>query len=161
MSVKLKVRKFIDYDGPKFDPGVDCSVDRDTGEVLVSMTKQSFKDECDINTLMAKYEKTGVLDHVNRRLPEYGDFAGVVSYQDSLNIVLDAREAFASLPARIRDRFGNDPAQYLSFIDKPENKEEAIRLGMIMPPPADPSPQKVEVVNPVAGEPPAPQPKGA
>lgn len=161
MSVKTKVRKFLDYDGPKFDPGVDCSVDRDTGEVLPSMTKQSFKDECDINRLMAKYETTGVIDHVNRRMPEYGDFAGVVSYQDSLNIVLDAREVFAALPARLRDRFGNDPGQYLAFIDDPKNKDEAIKLGMIKAPPAEPPPQKVEVVNPAVKDTPPPQQKGA
>ena len=159
MTVKHKVRKFLDYDGPKFDKGVDCSVDRDTGEVLVSMTKQSFKEECDINTLMAKYEKTGVIDHVNRATPQYGDFVGTPSYQESLNIVLDAQEAFAQLPAKLRDRFGNDPAQYLAFIDNPDNKDEAIKLGMIMPPPADAPPQKVEIVNPAPESPPAPQPK--
>lgn len=163
MTVKHKVRKFLDYDGPKFDKGLDCSVDKDTGEVLVSMTKQSFKEECDINRLMAKYEKTGVLDHVNKRPPEYGNFVGVVSYQDSLNIVLEAREIFAGLPARIRDRFGNDPAQYLAFIDDPKNKDEAIKLGMIMPPPADPPPQKVEIVNPASppSSSPAQSPGGA
>ena len=36
MTVKHKVRKFLDYDGPKFDKGVDCSVDRDTGTSALS-----------------------------------------------------------------------------------------------------------------------------
>lgn len=156
MSVKDKVRvvrRFLDYDGPKFDPGCDCSVDMMTGEVIVSKTKQSFKEECDINTIMRRYETTGVIDHVNKRKPEFGDFADVVSFQEGLDIVRHAQEEFANLSARVRDRFGNDPAQFLAFMDNPDNKAEAIKLGIVMPPKPEAPPQKVEVVNP-------PQPKG-
>ena len=31
----------------------------------VSLTKQSFKDECDINNIMNKWVKNGILTHVD------------------------------------------------------------------------------------------------
>ena len=40
---------------------------------MPSMTKQSFKDECDINKIMAKFQKTGAIEHYAKHAPSYGD----------------------------------------------------------------------------------------
>lgn len=157
MSVKREVpvvRNGLLHDGPDFDPGIDCSV-------MESMTKQSFAEECDINNIMRKYETTGVVDHVAAKPPQFGDFMSAYTFQESMNAVIDAENMFAQLPARIRDRFGNDPEQLLRFLEDDKNRAEAIELGIVAPPPADPPPQKVEVVNQPAGDTPPPQPKGA
>ena len=45
----------------------------------VSMTKQSFADECDINNIMKRYIKDGVVNHLNTYQGNYGDFTGAVS----------------------------------------------------------------------------------
>ena len=42
-----------------------------------AMTKQSFKDECDINKIMAKFQKTGALNHYAKHAPQYGDASGI------------------------------------------------------------------------------------
>lgn len=155
-SVMVLVRTLFDgLQGlPEVDPGVDCSVDPDTGEELVSLTKQEFADDCDINVIMARYEKTGVIDHVNRRQPEFGDFADMVDYQTALNIVNEADSRFSDLPASVRARFENDPRQLLAFVADPANRDEAMDLGLIERP-AEPPP----VVEPPAAPPaPAPQP---
>ena len=126
------------------------------------MTKQSFKDECDINNIMRRYEATGVIQHLSGRTAEFGDYISELDFQQSMNAVILAQDMFAALPARVRDRFGNDPARMLGFLEDPKNREEAIELGLVNAPPAEPAPQKVEVVNPAS--PPAsttPQPKGA
>ena len=68
---------------------LDCSKD-EFGNQIGSMTKQSFADEVDINKVVARYEKTGMLDHVNRRQPFYGDVSEIRSYQESLNVVIHA-----------------------------------------------------------------------
>lgn len=98
-----------------------------------SLTHQSFKAECDIRNIMHKYKRTGILTHATSAQAIYGDFVDVPDYQESLNIVIDAQNTFDSLPADLRKRFGNDPAHYLSFASDPNNRDEMIKLGMIIP----------------------------
>jgi len=38
-----------------------------------SLTRQSFKDECDVNLIVKRYTETGMINHIPRRTPEYGD----------------------------------------------------------------------------------------
>lgn len=99
-----------------------------------SRTKQSFKDECDVNNIMRKYQQTGLLNHVNRFRGDYADYTGVQDYQASLNQVLAANEAFSSLPSKLRARFGNDPALFLDFVGDPDNRDEMERLGLLRTP---------------------------
>lgn len=55
----------------------------------------------------------------------------------------------------MRKRFANDPAEFLAFINDPENSQEAIKLGLAIEavPEPTPEPQKVIVVNPDASDP--------
>lgn len=95
-----------------------------------SRAKQQFRDECDINAIMAKYKKTGLVEHVNRYQGQYGDFSTVADYQEALNMVMEAQQAFMSLPAHVRTRFDNDPGQYLEFVQDPGNQEEMVKMGL-------------------------------
>lgn len=95
-----------------------------------SRAKQEFKAECDINNIMAKYARSGLIEHVNRYQGQYGDFTEVVDYQEALNMVSQAQSAFMSLPASIRTRFENDPGKYLAFVQDPGNSEELVRMGL-------------------------------
>lgn len=124
---------------------------------LPSRAKQSFAAECDINTIMKKYNKTGLIDHVNKYQGNYGELPDEVDYHANLNAVMAAKEAFASLTAEIRLRFGNDPAQFLAFVDDPENIDEMIALGLTTEGPPMPSEDDPVDVNP---EDVADQPKG-
>jgi hypothetical protein len=36
-----------------------------------------------------------------------------------------------ALPADLRARFSNNPEELINFLDNPENKDEAIRLGLL------------------------------
>ncbi len=121
-----------------------------------SMTKQAHKDECDINRIMAKYQKTGVITHVSRYSMEYGD-ATNLDYQTALNTVLEAQRMFADLPSSVRRRFDEDPAQFLAFVQDPENVEEMRSLGLVDIP-EEPIPIPVVMAaNPVPDKP-APEP---
>ncbi|AXL14645.1 internal scaffolding protein [Microviridae sp.] len=96
-----------------------------------SLTHQSMKDECDINNIMKKWEKTGILEHKNNFQGQYGDFTQVPSdYHESMNQVLAANEMFETLPAKIRKQFGNDPGQFLDFATDPENNQKMIDMGL-------------------------------
>ena len=67
------------------------------------------------------------------------------------DMVLAADDAFMALPANVRERFNNDPAELVDFISDVANRSEAIDLGLIpLPGKPDgviPSP---EVVKPTA-----------
>lgn len=100
-----------------------------------SLTKQSFKDECDINNIVSKFAKTGVLEHVALSKPQFGDFLGVSDYQTALNQVLEAEDAFDALPAKVRARFHNQPVEFLEFCADEKNHDEMVELGLIEPSP--------------------------
>jgi len=98
-----------------------------------SLTQQHFKDECDINNILRQFNVTGILPE-NALSPRYGDFTGVVDYHSALNQVIAAEDEFMSLPAELRARFQNDPAQLIAFLENAENKNEAIELGLVNKP---------------------------
>lgn len=115
-----------------------------------SMTHQNFKDECDINKIMANFQKNGILPELIQSNPQFGDFSDLPTYQDSLNRVIFAQEQFAALPSQTRARFENDPSQFLAFANDPENIEEMISMGLATAPATTPElpPQKVVIIDP-------------
>jgi len=133
----------------------------ETGEVTKppSMTKQSFAAECDINNILKQYKKTGIISHINAQAARgtYQDLPDDVDYQSALNLIINAENAFATLPSGVRDRFGNDPAEFMAFMADPKNAEEIVQLGLATPraqessPGPDPAPTPDPVPNPGAG----------
>jgi len=112
----------------------------ENGEVKVitinnkpSKTQQQYKESVDINNIIKKYKVTGELSHLNRKQGVYLDSANLPSYQEALNMVISANDQFAQLPSQIRKQFNNNPQEMISFLDNPQNDEEAIRLGLKVP----------------------------
>lgn len=104
-------------------PRLDCSFD-------VGRTHPEFEAECDINNIMKKYQKNGVLpDGIGVGM--YGDFSDAGDFLDSQNVIQRAQEQFASLPAAVRERFRNDPWSLLMFVHDKANIEEARKLGLL------------------------------
>ena len=96
-----------------------------------SLTHQSEAAACDINAIMAKYEKTGILEHRNTFSGQYGDFTDLPQdYHASMNAVLEAREMFDTLPAAVRRRFSNGPGVFLDFVADKSNGDELVRMGL-------------------------------
>ncbi len=115
-----------------------------------TITQQHSKDEVDINKIMARYIKTGVLDHVTKYQPQYLDNTDT-DYQESRNIIIKADEMFAELPSTVRKEFNNSPSEFLKFVNDPENHEELadlVKPKPIQTPPENPSEPKPEQVNP-------------
>jgi len=110
-----------------------------------SLTKQSMRDECDINKIMAKFQKTGAITHYNRHSGEYG-FASALDFRDSLDLVKKGQDIFNDLPSSIRKRFANDPAEFLEFAQNDENKEEMVKIGLT----ASPEPKSATLAEEVA-----------
>lgn len=95
-----------------------------------SRTEQHHKNECDINKIMARSLKSGMLP-TRGEAGFYGDFTDVEDYQTAVNRVIEAENAFMSLPSSIRKRFGNNPAELLDFMSDENNLDEAVKLGII------------------------------
>lgn len=62
--------------------------------------------------------------------PRFMDLTAV-DYMAANNRIVAGRNAFNNLPSKIRARFQNDPYQLLRFLDNPNNREEAIKLGLV------------------------------
>jgi phage internal scaffolding protein len=113
-----------DRDVASNDSGLEC--------LDPTMAQQQFREECDINTIMERFGRTGEIV-APIRMPQYGDFDGVNDYHSAMNAIVEAQSAFDSLPAKVRARFSNDPAEFLEFCFNEENRDEAIRLGLVEP----------------------------
>lgn len=96
-------------------------------------TKQSFRDECDVNNIMYKFGAARILGHYGQFKGEYGDFLDVQDYQTSMNQIIQAQDMFMSLPSKLRARFENDPSQFLAFVSNPDNRDEMKSLGLLKP----------------------------
>jgi phage internal scaffolding protein len=96
----------------------------------VSLTHQSFAQECDLAAVMAQWER-GIQANVNPDVPVYEDVSDLVDYQQALAIVAEARDSFSALPSRVRERFDNNPASLIDFLNNPANTEEARSLGLL------------------------------
>lgn len=120
-------------------------IDEETGEPQVSLTEQHHKTECDIRTIIKRYDKTGLINHVNSAKAEYGDFTMVNEYQDALNTVINAQNAFDELPSDVRKKFNNDPGAFFEYATNPDNLDGMVELGLAVKP--DPvAPQEVIIV---------------
>jgi phage internal scaffolding protein len=95
-----------------------------------SLTKQSFRDECDINNILRQFNVTGELPTGSVQ-PQYGDFSGITDYQSALNAVMAAQDSFLQLPAKVRAKFDNDPALFVEFASDEANRDEMKALGLL------------------------------
>lgn len=144
---KVRSARNYDRDAVSLETGLVC-LDK-------TRTQQSFKEECDINTLVRRFGLTGHAPE-NVRMPTYGDFTGLSTYQEAANALVRARESFDEMPSSVRARFNNDPEAFVGFCSDEKNREEAIKLGLVPPPapvvePVVPEPTRVVIVDPEAG----------
>lgn len=103
-------------------------------EGCISKTKQSFSTECDINKIMAKAIKTGMLvDSVGMasRQAVFADVADIGDYRVVMDKIAKANQAFDSLSAEVKNRFNNDPALLVAFMQDESNLEEACKIGLL------------------------------
>lgn len=109
----------------------DGSLDVWSVNLEPSRTQQQFKEECDINNIIKKFNDTGQFRHVTSKEGMYGDFSLFTDYRDMWHAVRSAEDAFSTLPAEVRKRFRNDPQELIDFLGDPKNYEEALELGLV------------------------------
>lgn len=109
---------------------------------MPSQTQQSAEAAANINTIMSRYRQTGVIAGPpgrsigQPRKPFFGDFVGL-DFRSMMDTIIDVKNRFMTLPPRLRARFGGDPAQVIRFVEDPQNRSEALKMGLLHPTPEE------------------------
>lgn len=90
-----------------------------------TLTEQNHKASCDINNILARYTKTGVLEHVREYEGQYADIT-VTDFHDAMNKVAAAKSMFEELPSQLRAHFRNDTSEFIDFCNKVDKPEQAL-----------------------------------
>lgn len=115
----------------------------------LSLTDQSEAAACDLSAIIDWHNRTGSWvmpgQRARQQSPAFDDVSAYanVDYQEAYNLVVDAHDKFMSLPAKVRERFANDPAEMFGFLQDVNNRAEAIELGLIPAPVETPPPGSV------------------
>lgn len=95
-----------------------------------SMTDRSFREECDINTIVRRAVTQGLPQPEKEAV--YADLANMPKdLQESYEYMQRAEEQFMSLPSELRRDFGNDPIALISAIHSGTHRELFIQHGLI------------------------------
>lgn len=109
--------------------------------VGLSLTKQSFQEDCDVNVIVERFLRGGVLPE-NMPL-QFGDVSGSMDFQSAMNMIADGNTAFESIDPAIRAHFDNNQHKLMGFVDSvhegnPASLHVARSLGMLPPLPEPP-----------------------
>ncbi len=104
-------------------------------------TKQSFKDEADINKILFRAQRAGTMSHLQKYEGVYGDFADFDFMEAQLNLT-KGREVFDALPAELRKEFNQSPAAFFAYVNDPANHDDLYKK---MPGLAEPGRQNLDV----------------
>jgi len=83
-------------------------------------TKQCFKDECDIDKIMTRFNVTGTISHISKFEGRYADFSDF-DFHEQTTRLSQGREIFDALPAELRKEFGQSPAKFFAYVNDPAN----------------------------------------
>jgi len=85
-----------------------------------SLTQQGFKDSCDVNNIIRHYESSGFDPYESRKQQIRYGHATSKSFSEAMQMVAETNSAFASLPAKTRQGFQNDPQAWIDSLSIPE-----------------------------------------
>lgn len=98
-----------------------------------SRTLQSETYATTIDYYLKKYAASGVLgdpSKINRAM--YGDFTGLGDFQAMQEKINNVKNYFNTLPSDIRDKFGNNVNEFVSFVNNPANESQCYQLGIFV-----------------------------
>lgn len=121
-------------------------------------TKQSFKDETDVNNIIRQHTRMGTLSHLEQWGGQYGDLTGF-DFQQAQNQIAHANSMFEQLPSAVRNEFKNSPELFFDYVNDPENKDDlAKKLPLLAEPGHRPLPTPAEIEDPAPTPPAEPEP---
>ncbi len=94
---------------------------------LHGRTKQSQKDQCDINKLLERAARQGGLSHLDTYQAKYEDYSNY-NFEEHTNKIAEMASCFENLPAETKREFNQSPDEYFAFVTNPENVDQLHRL---------------------------------
>lgn len=94
-----------------------------------SKTNQDFSQEVEINNIMDRFTKHGIVPTAKSQPGVYNDFTQYSDLMDALNKIKSAEETFYALNKKLQNRFGN-PEELAKYLLDEKNYEEAVKLGI-------------------------------
>lgn len=110
-------------------------------------TKQAFKDQADINKILAKAQRTGSIAHLVKHGAHYGDFSDITDLLDAYEKLKRGQKIFDELPAEVKREFNQNPGEFFQFVNNPANAD---RLTEVLPAIAKPGNQVPDINKKVA-----------
>jgi len=104
-----------------------------------TVTEQHHAKTCNINYIIGKYQKTGLVDHINRHQGKYGDVSGA-DFDRAMQLVTEQETVFAELPSTVRAHYDNDVVKYLEHVNTEAGALQ--HENLLNPVPEDPEPEK-------------------
>lgn len=126
-----------------------------------TLAQQQFKDEVNINTIIARAMQTGDMSAFtpNDRA-QFIDASVYDDYQSALDTLQTVEEDFYSLPADLRKEFDNDADKYVEFMSDDANHAKAVELGLLQGSGDEQTPASVTATEQPAVAPPEASTKG-
>lgn len=109
-----------------------------------TMTQQHYKDECDLNQILARHRVEGELNAMQlrqllaqsamgadtARIPRFEDVSDLPDLSYIKKSFIAASRAFANLPVQARIAFGNNPEAFYSAMTDSKQHEKVRELGL-------------------------------
>lgn len=118
-------------------------LEKDPDRANIGAQKQT-----DINRILDKVKKTGVVTHIRQHGGHYGDFVDF-DFESAQIALARANSIFYALEPNTRAEFGNQPSAFFKFVNDPANKD---RLVEVLPELAEPGKQLPDVIGGQVGE---------
>lgn len=105
-------------------------------------TKQAFKDETDIQKIMARADIAGTISHLQKYEGVYADYSDF-DFHEQTERLTQGRMIFDDLPAEVRKEFGQDPQAFFNYVNDPANADD---LAKKLPDLARPGKQMLKAI---------------
>lgn len=120
------------------------------------ITEQAHKAEVDINNIVKRHGVDLIAKTQQLQSAEYvwDDIQGN-DFQEAMLKVTKAQQNFDAMPSKVRKQFNNNPAEFMDFVQNPQNAEKLVEMGLAQREPLQ-QPIQVEVTNPTTTNPETP-----
>ncbi len=106
-------------------------------------TQQCHKDECDIEKIMSRFQRTGTISHISKYQGVYADYSEY-DFAEQANRLNEGVRVFEALPGEVRREFNQDPQAFFNFVNDPANADDLLeKLPALAKPGTQLPPQRI------------------